>query len=161
MEENKILLELQQKAKNLNKLLEENNIDLQYGVFLSDESIEDEFDISYKDSHTIMGCIDDLCICQNKEYIEDTLYILEHAITVFSEHKIQQRDGFVNDTQVAFHWSIEDITSRASDNGLEITEEQAKNILQAMVNNHDAEIGINWDIIDIYLNDKNFVDIIE
>lgn len=53
-------------------------------------------------------------------------------------------------------WSTIDIIDRAKDRGLKVTDEQAKEILNTIIRKHDAELGINWDVIDahtdFYLN---------
>jgi hypothetical protein len=43
-------------------------------------------------------------------------------------------------------WHIEDILSVRPD----LSNEQARKLLRQLKNNHDASIGINWDVIDIY-----------
>ncbi len=44
-------------------------------------------------------------------------------------------------------WSIADIKSQAEDDGHEITDEQAINILRYLKQHFDATIGINWEVI--------------
>ncbi len=50
-------------------------------------------------------------------------------------------------------WLKEDVIWRASDRGLTVSDEEASEVLEALANNHDACIGINWDIIDYHLDD--------
>lgn len=47
--------------------------------------------------------------------------------------------------EIAIYWHIEDIQDRRPD----LTEEQASTVLQRLKKNHDANIGINWEVIDI------------
>ena len=44
-------------------------------------------------------------------------------------------------------WSIADVLDRDSS----LTKEQAENILDKMHMKHDASIGINWDVIDSFI----------
>jgi hypothetical protein len=46
------------------------------------------------------------------------------------------------------HWHIDDVIEQAQNNGEQVTEEEARKVLQLMNKNHDCEIGINWDVID-------------
>lgn len=50
-------------------------------------------------------------------------------------------------------WEREDVMSAAEEIDIEITEQQADNILFAMQEGHDATVGISWDVIKIYLYD--------
>lgn len=49
---------------------------------------------------------------------------------------------------ICIKWKISDVIDRASERGLTITEHQAKGILNSIKRNHDASVGINWDVID-------------
>jgi hypothetical protein len=49
-------------------------------------------------------------------------------------------------------WHTEDIISCAEDMGHTLTEEQAVNVLHLMSNRHDANIGINWGVIECFID---------
>jgi len=57
---------------------------------------------------------------------------------------------------VADWWHIDDIIEQ--DNGAEdepysdLTEDEAREVLRLMIKEHDCEIGINWDVIDSWIN---------
>jgi hypothetical protein len=58
-------------------------------------------------------------------------------------------------------WNAEDVRAVAKDHydvAINLTDEEIDRILQAMQDNHDATIGINWDTIeywiDIILNER-------
>jgi len=53
--------------------------------------------------------------------------------------------------KITIEWSVEDILDRAKENNINITEKQALKILADIEHHHDASIGINWDVIDSYL----------
>jgi len=47
--------------------------------------------------------------------------------------------------EIALYWHIEDIQSIRSD----LTDKQAYIVLQHLKENHDANLGINWEVIEI------------
>jgi hypothetical protein len=55
-------------------------------------------------------------------------------------------------------WSVDDVRSRIDDDALDIKadDEDCINILRIMADRHDANIGINWDLMDeaieVYFN---------
>jgi hypothetical protein len=49
-----------------------------------------------------------------------------------------------NVDEIAIKWHIDDIKSR--DNSL--TDDECRNVLVSLKSDHDATIGINWDVID-------------
>ena len=54
---------------------------------------------------------------------------------------------------IQIKWSTNDVLSRAEDMGVEITEEQGDEILQSVFDNHDATIGVNWEVIEFHIED--------
>jgi len=46
------------------------------------------------------------------------------------------------------YWHIDDVIEQAENNGEQLTKEEARDVLQLIDKNHDCEIGINWDVID-------------
>lgn len=57
------------------------------------------------------------------------------------------------DGKIAIVWSAQDIMNRAEDNDIDITEEQAKDILNSILEKHDCEQGITWDTIDLAIQE--------
>ena len=60
---------------------------------------------------------------------------------------------------IASWWHISDIHIQAniaegidSDEADEITDEQAREVLRLMDKNHDSNIGINWETIDVWID---------
>jgi hypothetical protein len=57
---------------------------------------------------------------------------------------------------VAEWWHIDDIIEQ--DNGAEdepysdLTEDEAREVLRLMIKEHDCEVGINWDVIDAWID---------
>ncbi len=48
-------------------------------------------------------------------------------------------------------WHIEDVMQVAEQMGIEITEDDAEWVLNDLADNFDANIGINWDVIEMAL----------
>lgn len=46
---------------------------------------------------------------------------------------------------IRWHW--EDVKMCAEDNEIQITDNQAREILHGLKDSHDATLGINWDVI--------------
>lgn len=62
-------------------------------------------------------------------------------------------ESFDQETHIAYDiWQVEDVIYRAGESGLQVTNEQAEDILYYMEQNRDANIGLNWDVMDIYID---------
>jgi hypothetical protein len=61
--------------------------------------------------------------------------------------------------QISIVWCTEDVLHTAKEMDIELTTDQAREILGLLDRKHDAEIGINWDVIssmiDIYIHELN------
>jgi len=49
-------------------------------------------------------------------------------------------------------WQTDDVMARAKERNMEITKEQAEEIISRIDRRQDANLGINWDTIDAYLD---------
>jgi hypothetical protein len=52
---------------------------------------------------------------------------------------------------IEIKWSTEDVLWQAEQLDLELTEEQADDILEIIEHRHDASVGINWDVISFHI----------
>lgn len=50
-------------------------------------------------------------------------------------------------------WQTDDVMTQAKERGIEITEEQAEEIIHRIDRKQDATLGISWDTIDCYLDE--------
>jgi hypothetical protein len=57
---------------------------------------------------------------------------------------------------IEIKWSTEDVLFRAEDMGVTLTEEQGDQILQNVFDNHDADVGVSWVVIDFHI--ENFLE---
>jgi hypothetical protein len=55
--------------------------------------------------------------------------------------------------KIAVSWCAEDIIERAKEHGNKITEEEALEVLNRLLHKFDANIGINWNVIDCWLGE--------
>lgn len=85
----------------------------------------------------VAGRVGDLCGMDTET--------LEHALSILKdEHR--RRDN----ATVHFNiWHLEDVKSRRPD----LSDDQCREVLTALEHRHDAEIGINWDVIDAIADD--------
>jgi hypothetical protein len=60
---------------------------------------------------------------------------------------------FSLETSVAWGWDVDDVIERASERGINLEYDKAKEILRACRRNHDSTIGMNWDVIDCHIED--------
>ncbi|MDY0341049.1 MAG: hypothetical protein RBS17_07535 [Coriobacteriia bacterium] len=58
----------------------------------------------------------------------------------------QVRWGFVDEDTIVIAWNVEDVLSIAPD----LTVEDARDVLAMALDNHDANIGITWDVLDLW-----------
>lgn len=53
---------------------------------------------------------------------------------------------------IEIRWSTEDVLMQADNMNIELTEEQADDILDNIEHHHDACVGINWDVIEFHID---------
>lgn len=53
---------------------------------------------------------------------------------------------------LASWWHISDVQERASEDGIELSDEEAREVLDCMERYHDCEVGINWYSIDVHID---------
>lgn len=52
---------------------------------------------------------------------------------------------------ISITWHVDDIVSRAEDQFQQLTRAQAQRVLVNIGRDHDANIGINWEVIDTHI----------
>jgi hypothetical protein len=57
---------------------------------------------------------------------------------------------------IQIRWSTDDVLMKAEELDIELTEEQADIILGNIERYHDANVGINWDVIAYHIESINF-----
>lgn len=49
-------------------------------------------------------------------------------------------------------WQVEDVLCQAENRGVKLTKNEVHAVLSLMESEHDATIGINWDVIDCWID---------
>jgi hypothetical protein len=57
---------------------------------------------------------------------------------------------------IEIKWSTEDVLCQAEQLDLKLTEDQADEVLENVFRCHDAEVGINWDVISFHIENLLF-----
>ena len=50
-------------------------------------------------------------------------------------------------------WHIDDVIEQAEGNGEQLTIDEARDVLAMVNRKHDCNIGINWDVIDYWIDE--------
>jgi hypothetical protein len=96
----------------------------------------------------------------------------EHARNILDNMGLKEagKDGVADYNDVRFSiedprdvivskWGVEDVLDRARNRKIKLSKETARKILYNLDHKMDAEIGINWDVIDCHtdmINDINY-----
>ena len=51
-------------------------------------------------------------------------------------------------------WHVSDVIDRAEQIGVELTETEARDILFTAIQRHDATVGLNWDVLDVHIEQR-------
>ena len=65
-------------------------------------------------------------------------------------------EEFKSGDAIAVVWLLDDVICTAEEMGYTLTEEQARDILAEISHRHDATIGINWEVIQSYIDWLNY-----
>lgn len=50
-------------------------------------------------------------------------------------------------------WCEDDVIERAQERNMTVTREEAREILSTIDSKQDCSIGINWDVLDVYIDE--------
>ena len=56
--------------------------------------------------------------------------------------------------KIAVIWGVEDVQDLAENEGIELTKEEARDILRTALRRHDASIGINWTVLEVHITQR-------
>ena len=100
---------------------------------------------NYKDEFG--GCVESMYEIQ--ENGDRTL--VEKAQNIYNELH-DHWEGIIMESEskdiISIRWSINDVRN-CNECWSELTDEECRDVLEEVERNHDANIGINWDVIDI------------
>lgn len=86
------------------------------------------------------------------ELTQQQINVLEAAIELCGGYRAVLNYITDKEAEIAIIWSVQDVVAQANHRHKPITYDQAYHILKEIKRNHDATVGINWDVIDCYLN---------
>ena len=69
------------------------------------------------------------------------------------KQKKQITFGFIDKDTIVVAWDIGDIKERGTAIGIEVSTTEAREILDDILRNHDANEGINWNVVDMAIQD--------
>ena len=62
----------------------------------------------------------------------------------------------MSEKRLSIVWSTLDIQSQAESMGLSLDDDQAYEILEQVIDDHDANIGVSWDTIEYYITESEY-----
>ena len=68
------------------------------------------------------------------------------------EHAESQLDGIERGDVIAVYWCVDDVLTVAEEMNIELTIDEARDILQEVARRHDASIGIDWIVIESHID---------
>jgi len=86
-------------------------------------------------------------------HIKDQVQALVKA-EIISEDQVDKATGVLNrywEDTIAITWNVDDVQAVARNRGKRLSKEKARDILQTILHKHDANIGVNWEVIGEYL----------
>lgn len=89
--------------------------------------------------------VDELVSRLSHDEVIDLLTALRER---FARENTELRNIVRDHDTIAIEWHIDDVFSERPD----LSAEQALDVLQYIKNNHDANIGVNWDLINYVAN---------
>ena len=60
----------------------------------------------------------------------------------------------INKDTISLEWTTDDVKEQLKSRGLEskLTTDDCRYVLKLMLDKHDADIGVNWNVMDIYID---------
>ncbi len=59
--------------------------------------------------------------------------------------------GWHGDEHIVIIWNIEDVQTQAEIMKIKLNKDECREVLNACLNQHDANIGISWDILEHHI----------
>ena len=93
---------------------------------------------------SVEGMVQRTITVQAQDQDEANTLAKEEFLSLVGAHQ-----AYVEGENIAMLWSIEDINGLRPD----LTDEQAMNVLITASENHDANVGVNWDVLHHWATD--------
>jgi len=88
----------------------------------------------------------------SKKYEIIKALIADGLITQDQRFKVGAVIDKVFEGEISLSWSVDDIQSWADGMNVELTDDEAGEILFNVERGHDSDIGINWDVIGTHIS---------
>ena len=62
----------------------------------------------------------------------------------------------IDDDTISLEWTTDDVKEQLKSKGQEnaLTTDECRFVLSMMLDKHDATVGVNWDVMDVYINNE-------
>lgn len=87
-----------------------------------------------------------ICLAKTAEADE----VLKRLNDYHGNERITDKNG--KTTEIKLSWCIDDVLQCAKDHGLKITKSQASDVLDYCLHKHDANNGVNWEVIAYWID---------
>jgi hypothetical protein len=61
--------------------------------------------------------------------------------------------GWVDDDHISILWNIEDVKNKAKEMKINLNKKECREVLDQVLNNHDANYGTSWHDLEYSIND--------
>ena len=68
-----------------------------------------------------------------------------------NEKKTEPKWGWVDDNHISILWNVDDVATQAKIMKIKLNKQQCRDVLDACLDQHDATIGISWDILEHHI----------
>lgn len=59
--------------------------------------------------------------------------------------------GWLDKDTIAIQWGVEDVLFQAKVRNIKLTRKECRQVLEECLKNHDATLGLSWDILDHHI----------
>ena len=67
-------------------------------------------------------------------------------------NKSEPKWGWVDDNHISILWNVDDVATQAKIMKIKLNKQQCRDVLDACLDQHDATIGISWDILEHHIH---------
>lgn len=95
------------------------------------------------------------------DFSKEEIDLIQNLVDKNTEETDYLRDKIKNQInaigrKIYLVWDIEDVIFQAKSKKIDLTEEEAEAILSEVNRKHDCTIGVNWDVIESYIDMRNW-----
>lgn len=68
-------------------------------------------------------------------------------------NELEDTRGLVDEDKISLVWCSEDVIDRAEQDDIEITTQEARQVLWLVKKHYDCSTGVSWETLDFWIND--------